>query len=133
MTTIKIHEDERFPDYSVGSTFGAEIEATVEQIERWKRARAAYDEAQREMAELYEAARSVAREREEREEAERAAAARAEQERAAEERRRAEQERAEQRDAMLQRIAASDGVVYDAEGNRVGTVRDTGRGMTLEP
>ena len=126
MVRIRIDADERYPDYSVRANDGCEVDATSEQVDRWKRVLAAYEQVQDEMGQLYEAARAVKRDRFVREEAEREAAEKVERDRLARERQEAAVAREAALTAMREQIAASGDVVFDAQGRPIGRVNEAG-------
>lgn len=135
MSRIRIDTNERWPDYSVvGERYGLEVEATEEQIARWDKAAHDYSVAQQEMGDLYEAAATAEAERVARKKAERAAAEQAERVRIAREREREAKARQAKEAAMWEQIQASGGVVFDADGKRIGKVQGGGySGIRLEP
>ena len=135
MTTIRIDTNERWPDYSVvGERYGLEVEATEEQVARWDKATHDYEVAQQEMGKLYDAAAEAEAERVARVKAEREATEKAERQRVAGEREREAKARQAKEAAMWERIQASGGVVYDADGKRIGKVQDGGySGVRLDP
>lgn len=135
MSKIRIDANERYPDYSVVSgRYGLEVEADEEQVARWDKAAHDYSVAQDEMGELYEAAAAAEAERAARKKAEREAAEKAERARLAREREREAKARQAKEAAMWERIQASGGVVYDADGKRIGKVQDGGySGIRLDP
>lgn len=134
MSKIRIDTNERYPDYSVvGERHGLEVEASEEQVARWDKATHDYDVAQQEMGEMYEAAAKAEAERVARVKAEREATEKAERQRVTQERERGAKARRAKEDAMWKRIEASGGVVYDADGKRIGTVHDAGYGLRLSP
>lgn len=118
---VKIEADERYPVYRVYD-YGYEVDVAPETLERWRRAEEVYEAAQDEMEELFQAAQEVAQRRDAEERAAKEAEAKAERERVAAERRRVAAEREAKERAMWQRIEAAGGVVYDADGNPLGTV-----------
>ena len=129
MSRVRIDSDEWYPVYSVRSDGGLEVEATDEQIARWAAAHEAFEMAQDEMAALHEAAADAERERER----ERAAQLKAERQRIARERQAAAEALQASRDAMWDQIRESGGVIYDAQGQRIGEVQSTYSGVKLEP
>lgn len=116
---VRIDSDERYPCYSTRADHGHEVEATPEQVARWEAAKREYNAAQDEMGALYEAAEDAHRAEKARIKAEREAAEKAERKRVEQERRKA----AARREAKRAKIREA-GVVYDAEGNRLGVVRE---------
>ena len=135
MSKVRIDTNERWPDYSVvGERYGLEVEASEEQVARWDKATEQYKAAQDEMGELYDAAAKAEAERVARKKAEREAAEKAERQRLAREREREAKAREAKEAAMWERIEASGGVVYDANGKRIGQVSNGGySGVRLEP
>lgn len=124
---VRITESERWPTYFVtDSIHGMEVEATPEQVERWRAATEAFDAAQDEMSELHEAAASVEMERQAREQAEREAKKKAEREVA----RQLATEARRKREAAVARLL---GTVYDADGNPVGQVEESHAGLQVRP
>lgn len=129
MSKVWMDADERYPTYSVrsdGRYADIEVEATAEQLERWGQATAAFNAAQDEMGDLYEAAQAVAAEQRRVEEAEREAREKAE---------RRERQRAAEKAASARRAAAEAmvGTVYDADGNPVGEVSQGSSGVRITP
>lgn len=135
MSKVRIDANESWPDYSVvNGRFGLEVEASEEQVARWDKAAHDYSVAQQEMGELYEAAAKTEAERVARVKAEREAAEKAERDRVAREREREAKAQQAKEAAMWERIQASGGVVYDADGKRIGKVQDGGySGIRLDP
>lgn len=123
---VRIDADERYPTYSIRETYGHEVEATPEQVERWAKAEAAYNDTQDEMDALWKAAEAV-------EQAERRRI-KAEREEAAEAARKAEANRIAKRNAeyAAARKRLADAEVYDADGNPVGRARADSFGLRLD-
>lgn len=135
MSKVRIDTNERWPDYSVvGERYGVEVEATEEQVTRWTEAATQYEAAQDEMGELYDAAAKAEAERVAQAKAEREAAENAERQRVAHERESGAKARQAKEAAMWEQIQASGGVVYDAEGKRIGKIQGGGySGVRLDP
>lgn len=133
MTKVWIDgEGDRYPVYALASErVGYEVEAAPDQIERWRQVQQAWETAQDEMADLFRAAEEQEEARREEEAARREAEQRAERERVERERREAAEARAAVAREARDRLEASGGVVYDAEGNRIGTVTDAPFGLRL--
>lgn len=129
---IRIDSDEWYPVYSVRSDdkYGYEVEATPEQIDRWKAAEEAFSVAQQEMGELHETAEAVARAQAANDRAEKEAREKAERKRLADERRAAAATKERERASMWQQINESGGYVYDARGRRVGRVAPASPGVS---
>lgn len=123
---VRIDADERHPVYGVREKYGHEVDATPEQIERWRAAEAAFDAAQEEMEALYDAAGAAAQAERDRIKAEEQAVAEAERE--------AERQRIAKRNAKYNaaraRLAGAE--VFDADGNPVGRVQSGTFGLTLD-
>lgn len=131
MSKIQMSSDERYPVYFVVPNGDYEVEATAAQIKRWTRAKEAFDAAQDEMAELYQATANIeiAKAKAEREAAE--AAERAKRDAAAKARAAIAREREKQRDKAVKHIEETGGDIYDARGRKVGTVTNEGTMITL--
>lgn len=124
---VNIDADERYPTYSIrGDQFGLEVEATDEQVARWNSATEAFNAAQDEMGDLYEAAEQRRREQIEAAKVEQAAREKAERE----ERRRKAEKESRARRAAVERML---GTVYDASGNPVGEVTEGSMGLKVVP
>lgn len=133
MTKVRIDSDEWYPVYSIvdaNRSYGHVVEASDEQLARWNAAAEAFGAAQDEMAELFSAAEEAAREERAREEAEKEAAEKARRQREQAERQAAAADRERKRNEMWDRIRESGGHVYDADGNRIGSVRPVGGGVS---
>lgn len=133
MSAVRVHAGELYPVYSLQDRYGHEVEATPEQVARWVAATEAFKAAQSEMGELYEAAETAEVERKqqqkERAEAERKAAEDAERK----ERQRAQRKAEKARAKLKDQLAASGGVVYDAEGKPLGVASASRDGLRLGP
>ncbi|RNL66258.1 hypothetical protein EFK50_01125 [Nocardioides marmoriginsengisoli] len=129
----RIDADEWYPVYSIRPDGEHEVEASPDQVDRWKRTFDEFTRAQGELAALYEAAQQVARERAEQKRKDREAAEQEERRRIAREREAEAATRNAALAAMWDRINATNGVVYDAKGNPIGTVINSNHGVRLEP
>lgn len=133
MTRVRIDSDEWYPVYSIVGmerSYGHVVEVSDEQIARWTAATEAFEAAQSEMADLYGSAEDKAREEHAREKAEKEAAEKARRQREQAERQAAAADRERKRNEMWDRIRESGGHVYDADGNRIGSVRPVGGGVS---
>lgn len=114
---VRLSQDERWPTYLMSDEYGRhEVEVDAETLARWKATEDAYNAAQDEMADLYDAAERVAREQAALERAEKKAREKAERE----EREKARNKAAEVRKQALQRLRDAGPLLYDSDGNPVG-------------
>lgn len=133
---IRVDANERYPMYQPGDGKygGYVVEADEATVKRWEDALAAFEQAQDEMGALYTAAETEEMERKAREKVEKEAAEKAERDRVAKERRKADAARQAKEQAMWDRIAADESVVYDSKGNPLGTVSQQAYGgVKLNP